>query len=70
MKNRAAIVGIGETEYRKWGKIDDRTEFRLAIEAILHAVADAGLEPHDIDGISSFSNDRNEAVLVDRKSVV
>src|SRR5262249_11762338 len=28
------------------------------------AVADAGLEPSDIDGISSFSNDRNEAVLV------
>ena len=64
MKNRAAIVGIGETEYRKWGQIDDRTEFHLAIEAILHAVADAGLRPHDIDGISSFSNDRNEAVLV------
>jgi acetyl-CoA acetyltransferase len=64
MKNRAAIVGIGETEYRKWGQIADRTEFHLAIEAILHAVADAGLEPQDIDGISSFSNDRNEAVLV------
>jgi len=38
MKNRAAIVGIGETEYRKWGQIADRTEFHLAIEAILHAV--------------------------------
>ncbi|MGH7821931.1 MAG: thiolase C-terminal domain-containing protein, partial [Candidatus Binatia bacterium] len=64
MKNAAAIVGIGETEYRKWGAISDRTEFRLAIEAILKAVADAGLRPEDIDGISSFSNDRNEAVLV------
>ena len=64
VKNRAAIVGIGETEYRKWGQITDRSEFRLAIEAILLAIADAGLKPADIDGISSFSNDRNEAVLV------
>jgi len=64
MNGRAAIVGIGETEYRKWGQITDRTEFRLAIEAILTAIADAGLRPQDVDGISSFSNDRNEAVLV------
>ena len=27
---RACIVGIGETEYRRWGAIQDRTEFQLA----------------------------------------
>lgn len=64
MKDRAAIVGIGETEYRKWGQIRDRTEFHLALEAILRAVEDAGLSPHDVDGISSFSSDRNDAVLL------
>jgi acetyl-CoA acetyltransferase len=64
MQEQACIAGIGETEYRKWGQIRDRSEYRLAIEAILKAVEDAGLHPHDIDGIGSFANDRNEAVLV------
>jgi acetyl-CoA acetyltransferase len=64
LSDRTAIVGIGETEYRKWGGFPDRSEYRLALEAILAAVADAGLEVRDVDGISSFSSDRNEAVLV------
>ncbi len=63
-RDRAAIVGLAESEYTKWGKITDRSEFQLALEVILAAIADAGLTPADVDGFSSFSNDRNEAALV------
>jgi acetyl-CoA acetyltransferase len=64
LRDRAAIVGIGESEYRKWGQIADRSEFQLALEVIVRAVEDAGLTLDEVDGFSSFSNDRNEASLV------
>ncbi len=47
-KDQACIVGIGETAYsRNSGK----TELGLMLEASLNAIADAGLKPHDIDGV-------------------
>ena len=52
---RAHIVGIGETQYTKWGKTDDVTEHALALRAILSAVADAGLSIGDVDGLGSFA---------------
>jgi acetyl-CoA acetyltransferase len=64
LRDRAAIVGIAESEYRKWGQITDRSEFQLALDVIVRAVADAGLTIDDVDGFASFSNDRNEASLV------
>jgi len=54
-------VGVGETEYRRWGGISDRSEFQLACEAIVAACRDAGLSPHELDGFASYSNDRNDA---------
>jgi acetyl-CoA acetyltransferase len=54
----ACIVGIGETEYTKWGGTDE-SEYQLACRAILTAVADAGLEIDDIDGFTSFSDERS-----------
>ena len=42
--DRATIVGVGETRYARWGRIGDVTEHALACEAILRAVADAGLD--------------------------
>ena len=51
-KDKVCIVGIGETEYTKWGQIT-RSEFQLACEAILKAIDDAGLTVQDIDGITS-----------------
>ena len=54
-----AVFGVGETEYTKHGRIG-RPEFRLALEAILAACADAGLEPRMLDGFSSYSADRND----------
>ncbi len=62
-KDKACIVGIGQTEFTRWGQIS-RPEFQLACEAILKAIADAGLAVKDIDGICSYANDRNEAALI------
>ena len=56
---RACIVGIGETQYTKWGRMGDRGEWSLACEAVLHAAADAGVAITNIDGLASFSNDSN-----------
>ena len=64
LKDRTAIVGIAESEYTKWGKTTDRSEFQLTLEVIIRAVENAGLTLDDVDGFSSFSNDRNEASLV------
>lgn len=51
---RTAIVGIGQTEF---SKDSGRTELQLAAEASLAAIADAGLEPSDIDGMVTFTID-------------
>jgi len=60
LRGRAAVVGVAETEYYKWGRSPD-PEFKLAIEAVLRACADAGIDPADVDGFSSYSNDRSDA---------
>lgn len=53
----ASIVGIGESEYHSWGGAE-KSEFGLACEAILEAVADAGLDIEDIDGFSTYMSQR------------
>ncbi|PJK28188.1 thiolase C-terminal domain-containing protein [Minwuia thermotolerans] len=63
-KRRPAIVGTGQSEYTKWGGIQDRSQFRITAEAILAALADAGLTADDVDGFASFSNDGNEAPVM------
>ncbi|TMA69413.1 MAG: hypothetical protein E6J68_01585, partial [Deltaproteobacteria bacterium] len=64
MKDAAAIVGIAQSEYTKWGGLTRCTEYQLALETIVKAVDDAGLTVDDVDGFASFSNDRNEAAFV------
>lgn len=59
-RNRAVIVGVGESAYAKWGGSADRSQFALACEAILNAAADAGLPPSAIDGFASYSDDAND----------
>src|SRR5579862_10048955 len=51
---KTAIVGAGATEF---SKVAGRSETRLATEAILAALADAGLTPHDVDGLVSYTID-------------
>jgi acetyl-CoA acetyltransferase len=59
LRGRVAIAGVGETPYYKHGQAP-QSEFKLALDAILNACADAGIAPREIDGFASYSNDRND----------
>jgi len=59
LRGRVAVIGIGETEYYRHGKSPD-PEFKLALKAILAACKDAGLDPRDIDGFASYSEERSD----------
>jgi len=59
LKDQAAIVGIGHTEY---SKDSGRSEMSLAVEAIRNAILDAGLKPTDIDGIAKYGMDNNSEI--------
>ncbi len=61
LRGRAAVVGVGETAYTRYGQATD-PEFVLALKAILAACADAGIDPKQIDGFSSYSDDRSTAM--------
>jgi acetyl-CoA acetyltransferase len=63
LKNKAAIVGIGATEF---SKNSGRSELRLAVEAIGAALEDAGLEPSEIDGMVTFTMDHNPEIEIKR----
>jgi acetyl-CoA acetyltransferase len=59
IRGKVAVAGIGETAYYKHGQSPE-PEFKMALQAILNACADAGINPREIDGFCSYSNDRNE----------
>jgi acetyl-CoA acetyltransferase len=59
IRGKVAIVGVGETVYYKHGQAPE-PEVKLALQAILAACADAGIDPRAIDGFASYSNDRND----------
>ena len=62
IRDKAAIVGIGETEF-SWNS--GRSELQLACEAIKAACDDAGISPQEIDGIVRYEMDsNNETMLV------
>src|SRR5262245_32576625 len=61
MQRRAAVAGVGESEYYKRGG-SKLSEFQLACLAIRRAVEDAGLALGDIDGFVTFSDPRNDPV--------
>ena len=52
LRDRYAIVGVGETPYTRGS---GRTTRALGTEAIRNALADAGLGPGDVDGMLSYS---------------
>ena len=54
LRDRCAIVGVGETKYTR---DSGRTELSMAVEAAKNAIADAGLNTDDIDGMVRFTAD-------------
>jgi len=63
LSGKAAIVGIGATDF---SKDSGRSELRLAAEAVLDALDDAGLTPADVDGLVTFTMDSNTEQAVAR----
>jgi len=61
VNGKVAVIGMGQTPYYKYGQSPD-PEFKLALQAILTAADDAGVDVRDIDGYCSYSNDRNDPV--------
>jgi acetyl-CoA acetyltransferase len=59
LRGKVAVAGVGETTYYRHGNSPD-PEMVLCLKAILAAAADAGVDPRDIDGFASYSNDRND----------
>ncbi|MGA5193859.1 lipid-transfer protein [Streptomyces exfoliatus] len=62
---RAAVVGIGATEF---SKDSGRSELSLAVEAVRAALDDAGLAPADVDGLVTFTMDTNPEITVAQAS--
>ncbi len=63
LKDQAAIVGIGATEF---SKESGRSEVQLAAEAVRAALEDAGLSPSEVDGMSVFTMENNPEIQVQR----
>ncbi len=63
IKDAAAIVGVGATNYWKRGQSYPETELSMACTAILGALDDAGLTIQDLDGFSIYSNSCDPAAV-------
>jgi acetyl-CoA acetyltransferase len=63
LKDQAVIVGIGQTEF---SKNSGRSELQLAAECVKAAIQDAGLEPGQIDGLTTFTLDNSDEIEVAR----
>src|SRR4029079_800292 len=63
LSGRAAVVGIGATDF---SKESGRSELRLAAEAVLDALEDACVSPKYVDVLTTFTMDSNTEVAVAR----
>lgn len=63
LSRKTAIAGIGATEF---SKNSGRSEIQLAVEAVTAALGDAGIDPAEVDGMSTYSMDNNMEVEVHR----
>jgi acetyl-CoA acetyltransferase len=61
LRDAAAIVGIGETPFAK--RLEG-SEKRLALQAILAALDDAGIAPGEVDGFASYTMETTDEVEI------
>ena len=59
LKDRTAVVGIGQTRFAKHL---DEPEKTLACRAVLAALDDAGIDPGEVDGLASFTMEETDEV--------
>ncbi|WP_405767152.1 lipid-transfer protein [Actinacidiphila glaucinigra] len=59
LKDATAIAGIGATPFAKHLPESERA---LACRAILAALDDAGIEPHEVDGLASYTMEETDEV--------
>lgn len=52
IRKQVAIVGIGQTQF---SRNSGRTAWDLALEATLAALTDAGVDPHEVDGLVRYA---------------
>ncbi len=63
IRDTAAVVGLGYTDYFKRGQSWPETEMSMGCTAILNALDDAGLTVDDLDGFSIYSYACDPAVM-------
>jgi acetyl-CoA acetyltransferase len=63
IRDRTAIVGVGQTEFAK--ALED-SEKVLALRAIKAALDDAQIEPSEVDGLASYTLETTEEVEIAR----
>ncbi|WP_408638946.1 lipid-transfer protein [Nocardiopsis suaedae] len=61
---KAVIAGIGATGF---SKDSGRSETRLAADAALDALADAGISPEEVDGMATFTMDPTSEIALARE---
>jgi acetyl-CoA acetyltransferase len=59
LRDRTAIVGIGQTRFAKRLEESEKT---LACRAVLAALDDAGIEPHEVDALASYTMEETDEV--------
>ncbi|WP_042376799.1 lipid-transfer protein [Streptacidiphilus melanogenes] len=59
LRDRTAIVGIGQTRFAKHL---EESEKALACRAVLAALDDAGIEPHEVDALASYTMEETDEV--------
>ena len=64
VRGKAAIAGIGATEF---SKESGRSELQLSVEAVRAALADCGLSVADVDGLTTFTMDTSSEIAVARE---
>ena len=63
IKDATAIVGVGQTAFAKHLP---QSEKQLALEAVAMAIADAGLDPGEVDGLTCYTLETTDEVEVAR----
>lgn len=60
---RPVVIGVGQTDYSRGS---GRSEWTLAVQAVQAALDDAGIAPHDVDGLVAYTQDRVEVAHLAR----